>query len=83
MLLCGMDLKDYFSNGNAKKAAFAREIDVSPALLHQWIEKIRPVAIHHCTAIEARTAGAVTRKDLRPGDWQKIWPELAVPTRVV
>jgi len=30
-----------------------------------------------CVAIERETNGAVTRKDLRPDDWQEIWPELA------
>lgn len=27
--------------------------------------------------IERETAGAVTRKMLRPDDWERIWPELA------
>ena len=27
--------------------------------------------------IERITAGAVTRRDLRPDDWQRVWPELA------
>lgn len=31
----------------------------------------------NCVAIEKATSGAVTRKDLRPDDWQSIWPELA------
>lgn len=31
----------------------------------------------HCVAIERATAGAVTRRDLRPNDWHLIWPELA------
>lgn len=26
--------------------------------------------------LERETDGAVTRKDLRPGDWPAIWPEL-------
>lgn len=30
----------------------------------------------NCVAIEKATSGAVTRKDLRPDDWQSIWPEL-------
>lgn len=29
-----------------------------------------------CSLIEAATAGAVTRRDLHPEDWQTIWPEL-------
>lgn len=27
--------------------------------------------------IEKATSGLVTRKDLRPNDWQKLWPELS------
>lgn len=27
--------------------------------------------------IELATSGEVTRKDLRPDDWQVIWPELS------
>lgn len=30
-----------------------------------------------CAALERESAGAVTRRDLRPDDWQQIWPELA------
>lgn len=30
-----------------------------------------------CVAIEVVTSGAVTRRDLRPDDWARIWPELA------
>ena len=29
-----------------------------------------------CVAIEQQTKGKVTRKDLRPDDWQLLWPEL-------
>ena len=29
--------------------------------------------------IERITDGAVTRRDLRPDDWQRVWPELAQP----
>lgn len=35
----------------------------------------RPGPIY-CHAIERVTSGLVTRRDLRPDDWQKIWPEL-------
>lgn len=30
-----------------------------------------------CVAIERATEGAVSRRDLRPDDWERIWPELA------
>ncbi|MBB5610396.1 MULTISPECIES: YdaS family helix-turn-helix protein [unclassified Janthinobacterium] len=72
-----MDLKNYLIATGVKKADFARAINISAALLHQWIEQIRPVAIRHCPAIEKQTGGQVARKDLRPDDWHKIWPELA------
>jgi len=73
-----MNLKNYLIESGTKKAEFARAINVSPALLHQWIENIRPVAIRHCPAIEGTTGGKVTRRELRPDDWHKIWPELVV-----
>lgn len=73
-----MNLKNYLIESGTKKAEFARAINVSPALLHQWIENIRPVAIRHCPAIEGETGGKVTRQELRPDDWHKIWPELAI-----
>lgn len=31
-----------------------------------------------CTAIEVFSNGEITRKDLRPDDWSKIWLELVV-----
>lgn len=59
------------------QAKLARLIGVSPANVNQWVAGIRPVPIERCVAIERATCGAVTRKDLRPDDWESIWPELA------
>ena len=53
----------------------AEKLDVSVAAVGNW--KQRGVPIEHCAGIEAATKGIVTRRDLRPDDWQKIWPELA------
>ena len=50
-------------------------LDVTLGALGNW--KIRGVPIERCYAIERATNGAVTRRDLRPEDWQEIWPELA------
>ena len=36
----------------------------------------RPCAPELAVLIESNTGQAVTRKDLRPNDWQAIWPEL-------
>ena len=57
----------------------AEKLDVSVAAVGNW--KQRGVPIEHCAAIEAATNSIVTRRDLRPDDWQKIWPELATPSQ--
>lgn len=46
-------------------------------MLSQWASGARPIPLERCTPIELATDGKVTRKDLRPDDWQAIWPELA------
>jgi len=51
-------------------------IGVSAPTISQWRTGIRPVPLERCTAIEQATNGQVTRKDLRPDDWEAIWPEL-------
>lgn len=57
-------------------AALAHLLDITPAAVSQWLHRRRPVPLRHCAAIERATNGAVTRKDLRPDDWQEIWPDL-------
>lgn len=52
----------------------ARLLGVTKAAVSQW--KKTGVPITHCVPIERATAGAVTRRDLRPTDWRDIWPEL-------
>lgn len=39
----------------------------------------KPVPVTHGAAIERFTDGAVTRQQLFPNDWPRIWPELADP----
>ena len=71
-----MNLKDYLSKFG-EKTKLAIKIDAQPQLVWQWAAGVRVVPIGRCYAIEQATGGAVTRRDLRPDDWQKIWPELA------
>ena len=40
-----------------------------------WIDRGR-VPIEYAASIERATGGRVTRRDLRPEDWHRIWPEL-------
>lgn len=57
------------------KSALARLVGVRPPTVQQWANGSRPVAPDRCIDIERVTGGAVTRSDLRPDDWQRIWPE--------
>ncbi|MGU7780503.1 YdaS family helix-turn-helix protein [Burkholderia sp. PU8-34] len=72
-----MNLSAYLTEQKLTQAAFAGLLGVSQGLIYQWLTGRRPIAIDKCVAIERATVGAVTRRDLRPDDWQEIWPELA------
>lgn len=53
----------------------ASALGVTMAAIGNW--KARGVPVQRCVVIERLTQGVVTRRDLRPHDWQQIWPELA------
>ena len=71
-----MRLCDFLSE-RSRGRNLARKINVSEVMISLWGNGKRPVPVRHCVAIERATGGAVTRKDLRPHDWQDIWPELS------
>ena len=57
----------------------ASAIGVGQSVISNWRARGTVPSANYCTAIERATAGAVTRRDLRPDDWRAIWPELAEP----
>lgn len=71
-----MNLKSYFAieSGNATRLASA--IGVSLSYLSQFASGACSISPARCVEIEEATKGAVSRKDLRPDDWSRIWPEL-------
>lgn len=72
-----MQLKKYIDDlerGEAKKLASA--LGVSSSFLSQMASGRCSISPVRCVEIENATNGAVTRRDLRPGDWILIWPEL-------
>ena len=79
-----MRLAEYLSSDGAVTVKeLAARIGVrSEAQVRQWQHGYadRQPSPQYCVAIEQATDGAVTRQDLRPSDWHKIWPELAQPT---
>ncbi len=72
----GMTLVDWLSEhyGNARK--LARDIGVTPAIVSHWRSGARVVPVTRCVDVERATGGAVTRRELRPHDWSRYWPEL-------
>jgi DNA-binding transcriptional regulator YdaS (Cro superfamily) len=56
-------------------ARLAVSIGQSPQTVANW--RSRGVPVVHCLAIERATDGAVTRRHLRPNDWELIWPDLS------
>lgn len=67
---CPVDRASDAVGGAVRLAAL---LEVSPQAISNWKE--RGVPIERCVAIERLTN--VSRRDLRPDDWEDIWPELA------
>lgn len=59
------------------QTALAEACGVSVQAVNQWVRGVRPLPIERCADIERITGGVVSRRDLRPSDWRRIWPELA------
>ena len=83
-----MNLQSYFATAAGLSVAELRRAigAKSDAQIRQWQHRYgdREPDPANCVAIERATKGMVTRIDLRPDDWYRIWPELAAahPDRV-
>lgn len=55
----------------------AAHLKVPPSFVHKMANGSRPVPVEHGAPIEGFTNGEVSRPELFPLDWQRIWPELA------
>lgn len=73
---CTMQLHEYLAQDGAQ-AKMAADLAISTAQVWQWKDRRRPVPHEYGAAIEKATGGKVTRKDLFPDSWARIWPELA------
>ena len=60
--------------------AVAKMLNVKPPSVHAWRSGGIPddKLIRLAPILERITGGEVSRRTLRPYDWQSIWPELAV-----
>lgn len=52
----------------------ATRVGVSPQALGNWIGRGR-VPVVQCAALVDALEGRISKSDLRPEDWQSIWPE--------
>jgi len=73
-------LKSWLSAERGRSVRLARHLSVPPSFVAKMSEGEKPVPVAHGAAIEQFTDGAITRKQLFPADWQRIWPELADAT---
>ena len=55
------------------RGALADSLGVSRQVVWNWLHRDKAVPAQHCLSIEALTG--VSRKLLRPDDWQKFWPD--------
>ena len=72
-----MTLNEYLSKnpiGEFAKAIGIKNLDQIRQWQHGYAK--RKPSPGNCLAIERVTAGAVTRKELRPQDYHLIWPDL-------
>ena len=75
-----MNLIEYCSiRGN--QSYLAKKTGISPAFINQIARGIRSVPVQSAALIEKATKGEVTRQEMFPNDWEKIWPELAKKQR--
>ena len=78
-----MDFKTYLNSLNSDgRAKLAEACGTSVGQLNNVAYGYRNCAPILAAAIEQETKGAVTRQDLRPNDWDAIWPELAKKRKV-
>ncbi len=77
-----MDIATYLKEHGLSQAKFAEQVatedlKVTQGLVWQWMNNKTPVSAQAAVRIEQVTGREITRPELRPDDWQKIWPELA------
>jgi DNA-binding transcriptional regulator YdaS (Cro superfamily) len=75
----GMNFKDWVNGQRGRSLAIAQALGVTPPVVSDWVTGKKGVPLERCVQIERATNGEVRRQDLRPVDWQEIWPELAQP----
>ena len=61
--------------------ALAKHLQLPPSFVSKMLNGTKAIPAEHCRAIYAFVGGEVTLPEMRPDDWHKYWPELAVEPR--
>lgn len=72
-----MKLSEWCLLKRGRQAWLVKELGAPQPDVSCWVREKRQVPVGWCLAIERATGGEVTRKELRPSDWMRYWPELA------
>jgi DNA-binding transcriptional regulator YdaS (Cro superfamily) len=72
-----MELKTYLSGQRGRQAKLAKTIGAHAPDISRWADGSRPIPIDYGAPIELATNGAVSRKEMFPDTWRRVWPELA------
>lgn len=75
-----MQFKIWIESERGRAGALAVYLKVPPSFVSKMVSGEKPIPVTHMAGIEAFSEGQVIRKEMRPDDWQTIWPELANET---
>lgn len=70
-------LKQWLDEERGRVRRLAVELRVPTSFVFRMSAGTKGIPIRHMAVIEKFTDGAVTRQEMCPDDWQRIWPELA------
>ena len=73
-----MTLSEYLT-AHGRGIQLSAAVGVTPATVSNWNAGKHPVPAELGAAIERATGGQVTRQELFPDAWMRIWPELVAP----
>jgi DNA-binding transcriptional regulator YdaS (Cro superfamily) len=72
-------LKSWLGAERGRGATLAAALSVPASFVTKMASGEKHIPVEHMAAIEAFTGGEVTRQEMHPTGWHRIWPELATP----
>lgn len=69
-------LKSWLAAERGRGVGLAAVLGVPPSFVTKMGSGEKSIPIEHMAAIESFTDGEVTRQEMHPTGWHRIWPEL-------